>query len=312
MTTKKLLLGAALVAVLITMGAPASAQPKSTGIQKREFIGGAVGATDTDVALLIKRIDETAGYVTVSAAGDILLEEGDTSTADTHIECDASIAASGSRNGTLDVSVAACDTLQEVCDIINSQGANEWACVILDGLGTDTPGPSGTGYILAATDADAKITGGYNVKWDTTAALTVTIAMVPQRLRKIEAYYTLNNDKTKTFHTNPHLSNPGIPYFITAHETVTTTGAATFRLYSVLPSTTSGTYTYSTSQGTETITTRYQEAGGATTVLKNFTFAERGGGVVMGDRGEKLVARTTATTDLTAAVMAAVGELRPE
>lgn len=303
------MLAALALALILASAPPVGAQ---TNVQRDTPLGGAVGAADSDVALLIKRIDGTPGYVTVSAAGDILLEQGDTSTADTNIECDASIATDGSRNGTLDVSVAACDTLQEVCDIINSQGDNEWACVILDGLSTDTPGPAGTGFILAVTDADASrsVTGGYGIKWDTSAAWTATVALVPPELRLIESYYTVNNDGTKTFHQNPYLANPVQPYFISAHATTTYgSGTSTFSIQSQKPGAPSGTYTYATSQGSMgTARVLYSEAAGATTAKKDFDFAEslRNGFPLL--YGQKAIARVTNSEAMTAVVMAAVGQ----
>jgi hypothetical protein len=249
-----------------------------------------LSADDTDVALLIERTDGAAGFVTVSAAGDLLLEQTDNATADTDIECDASIAAAGSRNGTIDVSVAACDTLGEICDIINSQGDDEWACVILDGLASDTAGPSGTGFILAATNtaASRSVDGGAKIFWDTSAAWTSTIALVPPELRKIESYYYVNSTNHKTFHQDV-FSRPGYESWLYSNATSTYgSGTSTYTITSVDISFPSGSYDI---DGTETATVLYSKAGGATTVAAEFaTFATYGLPMPFGD---KVVARLT-------------------
>jgi hypothetical protein len=308
---KRLIFAATLVAAMLASVAGAQQSGRGDGVRRDEPLGFAVGATDADIALLIERTDATAGYVTVSAAGDILLEQGDTSTADANIECDASIAADGSRNGTLDVSVAACDTLGEICDIINSQGDNEWACVVLDGFRSDTAGPSGTGFILAVSDQDASrsVDGGSKIYWDSSAVWNTTIALVEPRLRKIEPYFQLNNDGTKAFFSGgPFLSNPGTPYFISANGKSTYgSGTSTFYLYSVAFGNPATGYTLATSSGAETRTTLYNQTMGATTVQTDLDFAEKMRYGFPGFAGEKLVARIANSEAMTAVVFAAAG-----
>jgi hypothetical protein len=293
---------AALLPFLTLAPTPADAQTITT-------VSRALTADDADVALLIQRTDTTPGYVTVSAAGDITLEQTDTSTVDNNIECDAAIAADGARSGIIDVSVAACDTLAEVCDIINSQGDNEWACVILDGLPTDTPGPAGTGFILAASDQDASrsVTGGYGVKWDTSAVWTSTIALLPPEARRIEAYYYPTSTFNKVFYSQPWLLNGRQTYWLYSNATSTyATGTSFYNVYSVALSFPSGN---ADNDGTMTVTGPYYRlAGGATTVNKEFsTFATHGLPVPI---GEKLVLRLTNSEVMTTTTHIAIGKVQ--
>jgi hypothetical protein len=249
---------AALVLSMLAVAPPVVAQ------EFRDItpIGHALTADDSDTAMLIKyHGTSAAAYVTVSAAGDLTFEVGDTSTVATDLECDASIAATGSRNGVYDVSVAACDTLGEVCDLINSQ-SNSWACVILDGLRSDQPGPSGTGFILAASDQATKVTGGYAVKWDTSAKWTSTIAMVPPEYREIEAYYRYNGS-TKNFNTK--LWDGRWTAFSAAATTTYGSGTSTFALTSV-----DQTISPTAGVSAESSKTIFTASGGATTAEKVF------------------------------------------
>jgi hypothetical protein len=254
----------------------------------------ALTADDSDVALLIERTDSIPGFVTVSAAGDILLEQVDNATADVNIECDASIAADGARNGTIDVSVAACDTLGEICDIINTQGDDEWACVILDGLATDT-------------SASRSVDGGAQIKWDTSAAWTSTIALLPPELRKIEAYYYLDSGGNKVFHTNPWYQQGKQPSFVYANATSTFgSGTSTYSVRSVKLTFPNGNYNV---DGTEVVTGPYYSiAGGATTANKEFsTFAANG---LPFPVGEKVIARLTNSEAMATTTHIAIGAVK--
>jgi hypothetical protein len=268
---------------------------------------GRVVADDQDVAMLIKyHGPAAAGYVTVSAAGDLTFEITDTSTVDTSLECDASIAADGSRSGIYDVSVAACDTLGEVCDLINTQ-AEEWACVILDGFRSDTPGPSGTGFILAASDQPAKVAGGYGVKWDTSAALTSTHLIAPPAYRKIETYYNVPaGGASKSFNTSGLFT--GTPTLLVNQVTETYgSGTSFWRIYEVelTPSRTLGASAETSTVFLGPIT------GPATTETKSFLSGFEPFGLPL-PRNRKMIARVTNSAALGTVTNILVGRLQPD
>lgn len=96
-------------------------------------------AISTHAPILIRYTGTGAGGTVTVSAGNITLKQGPVggSTVDATVECDAAIAASGSRVGVIDTTVAACDTWGEVVDAINSQ-TNNWRAVILDGQRLDS------------------------------------------------------------------------------------------------------------------------------------------------------------------------------
>jgi hypothetical protein len=261
---------------------------------------------DTDVAAVCWYVGSgVAGYVTVSAAGDLLFEVGDTSTADTHIECDASIAADGSRSGTIDVSVAACDTWTEVLNIVNKP-ESDFRCALVSALGSDTPGPSGTGFILAEADQIAN-GDGYKIKWDSSAQLSSTITVAPKNKVQKSSFYMPDPRQQSMMLGNPFFAKT--PLLISLQELATFTGAGAFNVYSVAgkytatPRNSAGNigFTYS-----ETVTTLWSTAGiGATTVVKLFggcdtpatacdpAWGQQG---LLGTNGEKMLVRTGAAT----------------
>jgi hypothetical protein len=227
-----------------------------------------VSADDSDVALLIVYTGTGGeGTVTVASNGDITLSVGavGSSTVDTTVECDASIAASGSRSGIIDVSVAACDTLGEVVDAINSQ-TNNWRAVILDGLRSDSANDTLNALSeTAATDPD-----GLPLYFDTSVAFLTSRALVPPSCRKMECYLDYSNGRQLTLKKNPFKGT-----FTTVYTWIETTtygsGTSTVALRSVLEDN-------ETTGGNETVTVMDSVAGGATTVAgtKTYTYGIRG------------------------------------
>ncbi len=270
-----------------------------------------VVADDTDVAAVCWYVGSgVQGFITVSAAGDLTFEVGDTSTVDTHIECDASIAADGSRNGVIDVSVAACDTWTEVINIVN-KAESDFRCALVGALGSDTPGPSGTGFILAASDQLAN-GDGYAIKWDSSAALNSTMAVAPKHKYHVAAQYHPahigqgGGGQAAPLEINPYKLRT--PLLISFQELATFTGAGAVNVYSVL-----GNYqpTARNSAGnigsvySETVRTLWTTTPGATTVQKLFggcdtpatacdpAWGQQG---LKGIKGEKMLVRVGAAT----------------
>lgn len=253
------------------------------------------------------------GFATVAADGNLLFESPDSSTANTHIECDASIAADGARNGTLDVSVAACNTATEVLNIINKP-ESDFRCVLHAGLGTDDLDISGTGWLKAVTDSDCSPPNGCKLYADTDTALSISNVLAPPEYLSAKEYALGGfGGVGRQIKSNAYLNTRG---FLTGVSTLSTYGGGTsvFNVYSVrgeyLPvyAPVSGAppnigFTYS-----ETVNTLWGPVtNGATTVFKTFgtcdTAAtacgpEWGALGLLGREGERLLIRMTNSTAL--------------
>ena len=137
-------------------------------------------ADDTSVALIVKYVGTSvSGTVEVDSNGDILFKDGALSSETASAEVDANT------DGTIDVSVAAENTISEALNLINASG--NWVAVAVDAVGSDTIGGSQTLLVVAATQA--KVKAGIKLYWDTTARLGGTVLFAPKVLRdSIEPY----------------------------------------------------------------------------------------------------------------------------
>ena len=258
------------------------------------------------------------GYVTVAADGNLLFESPDSSTANTHIECDASIAADGARNGTIDVSVAACNTATEVLNIVNKP-ESDFRCVLHAGLGTDDLDISGTGWLVAVTDSDCSPPNGCKIYADTSTALSISNVLAPTEYLSAKQYTSGGfGGVGRQIQSNAYLNK--IP-LLAGVSTLSTyaSGTSVFNVYSVrgeyLPVYTpvSGSAPYIGFTYSETINTLWGPVtNGATTVFKTFgtcdTAAtacgpEWGAFGLLGREGERMLIRSTnsaamATTSL--------------
>lgn len=248
------------------------------------------------------------GYATVAADGNLLFESPDNATANTHIECDAAIAADGSRNGTIDVSVAACNTATEVLNIVNKP-ETDFRCVLHAGLGTDDLDISGTGWLKAVTDADCSPPDGCKLYADTDTALKISNVLASAEFLKGSKYTSGGfGGVGRQIVSNAYLNTRAL---LAGVSTLSTYGAGTsvFNVYSV-----KGEYTpsYAPVSGappnigfvySETITTLWGPVtNGATTVFKTFgtcdTAAtacgpEWGAFGLLGREDERLIVRIT-------------------
>lgn len=306
---RKLTLFAAIFAVL-ALSVPASAQTQFDLLNA--YLNGSASAVvktadDSDVAFLIRYVGTSAsGTVDVAANGDITLKAGaaGSEAVDTSIECDASIAATGSRSGIIDVSDSACDTVGEVMAIINGQvtstGAHNWIAVPLDSLTSDDLNCGGSGCLVAVTGASASTLDGYGVKVDTDVALTSTTALVPPAFRKISAYVSSPSRNGVTLNSpNPFKGQRTMIAAVNATSTYAS-GTSTFTVVASTPSFTQ------TSAFTSTNRTLYSLAAGATATNKVFfTFSDNGR--VLGDFGERLLVRVTNSAAMSSATLVANG-----
>lgn len=283
-----------------------------------------VTTDDTDVALVCWYIGTSgSGYVTVAADGNLLFESPDSSTASTHIECDASIAADGARNGTIDVSVAACNTVTEVLNIVNKP-ESDFRCAPYAIVGTDDLDISGTGWLLAASDESCNPPNGCKIESDTDTALK--ISQVVQR----PTVWTLagKHGDSRAGARGNVVSNPyhgQIPY-LSGAEVVSTygSGTSTVNVYSIKPqftpaydpATSNVGFTYS-----ETVSTLWTATAGATTVTKVFGSCDTpatgcdvawGPLGLFGGRDEKMLVRLTNSDALATATVKVNGLTKTE
>jgi len=271
---------------------------------------------DGDVALVCVYIGTAGtGYVTVAADGNLAFESPDSSTADTTFECPVS----APLGGVIDVSNAACNTVTEVLNIINTPTSN-FRCAPYAILGTDDIDISGTGWLKAATDQSCGRPDGCKIVADTDVALNISNVLAPEvDYAKAQKFFVgATRGGATGFQSNPYLNSRG---FLSGASTLSTYGSGTSvtNVYSVKgefkpyygANTGSGNAigaTYS-----ETVTLLWGPiTNGATTVFKTFgtcdTAAtacgpEWGPWGVLGRRDEKLLIRVTnsaalATTSL--------------
>lgn len=246
-----------------------------------------VATDDTDVMFIIKYTGTSErGTVTVAANGDITLKHGVTSSeaVDTTVECDASIAATGSRSGIIDVSDAACDTVGEVMNIINSQTTN-WVIVPLDALLTDSTNDT----LNALAETSASVNDGLNLTWDTSVAFKHTLALLPAEARKIQFYVENPIGTRMQLKKNPYAGLRTIVGHINATSTYGS-GTSALTVYQMVPNfvrTSIG----GSGSSTAVNTTLYGGiAGGATTVNKIF-IALSDNYRIVGDDGAKVISR---------------------
>ncbi len=244
---------------------------------------------------------EASATVEASAGGDITFKHGALSSeaADTTIECDASIAASGSRNGILDLSTpdAQCDTMGEIVDIINDSA--NWKAVLLDAKRS-----SATDNVFITLSATSASTAdGVGLLGDGTVSLIDPIALVPLELRSMKAYINRTGSSGAKLKPDPYAGY--VPVFFYANTTTTTTGTSTYGIDCIR-----ATYDPATNNGSETVVVSVSGiAGGATTALKEHTLWNNWG--FQCPRNTKMIARATNTTDMTAMVHVAYGKLYP-
>lgn len=299
---------------LLVLLAPAPAHAQNyadffSALVKGRNVSNALLADDSDTALLIKYVGtQQSGIIDIAANGDITFKHGASGSevVDTTVECDASIAASGSRNGIVDVSVAACDTIIEVLNVVLAQSSN-WVIVPIDALLTDDLNAGGSGSLVTVTGSSASTQAGFAAKWDTDTKLISTIALIPREARSINFYLSGNPTTAVQLKPNPFA---GLRTKVVSARATSTYG--------------SGTSAYAISQevmrlvrtgpnggvgGTisSVIDQLYgPEAGGATTVQKTFV-ALSDNNMIWGDDGAKLVLRLTNSAAMASTTHVAYG-----
>lgn len=273
--------------------------PSATGIRA---VGSTHGLVSTDIIGIVKYVGpEACGDVAVAAGGDITFQDGacGAEAVDTAVECDASIAAIGSRVGVFDLSTphANCNTWGEVADILNASGS--WVFIPI-GVERDDVTDN---VAITLSEIDATGRKGIALLRDTTISLNFTTPLLPAGCETDASCWgteTNPTSSTRGFKLNPDPFKNSIYRLIDYATTATTNGASTITV-----DCTKNTFTGTSYAWNETKRTIWSSAGGATTAefTKVFPFLECG-------PGEKMIVRNSCTTTFTAATAAAAGYVR--
>lgn len=254
----------ALVALSLSMPSPPEAVHAQRFLTLDKIAAGdpvsaSVTADDTDVAILVKYVGPltTADVAVAATTSDFTFRQD--ATADTTLECPVS----GALGGIIDVSDAACNTLGEVVDTINSSA--DWRAWIIDGLRSD----SSDARLLTLSATDATLEDGLKINWDTSTAFETKRALTTARTAR--AYLAGRPQQNAVVTPNPFQGTRVVYWYGNATSTFAS-GTSNFRIYSVKVNHKTG-----KSKSTETVTTILGPiAGGATTVNKEFDFSEAG------------------------------------
>lgn len=213
-------------------------------------------ADDGSVAILVRYVgsDASADATMAVVQGGAITFEVD-STAYDGFECPVS----GALGGIIDVSDGDCDTVGEVVNTINGNCtgcSSDFRAVIVDALTTD----SADDFLADAADQVTR-TDGLPIYFDTSANFAVgeTRALIPSECRTdISCFITPNGGIIE----NPFAGQQTVVTWVEGYSTYGS-GTSILNVYSVKPSNKTDT--------SETITTMWSEAMGATTANKQFT-----------------------------------------
>jgi hypothetical protein len=286
----------------------ANAQTPASLAQERflngEGVLGGFSAVSTSPQILLRYTGTfaTGGTVTVSAGGDITFSQGPvgSSAVDATMECDASIAASGSRSGIYDLSTpdVACDTLGEVVDKINSQGSN-WLAVIVHGLRSDAT----DNVFITLSETAANSVDGVGLLADGTTLFKQRRALIPFAATKMGFYVAGSCATVRTCRTlkeNPFAALTTLFYSLTSASTYGSgTSAQQVNCVAVRNSILS-------TGGGETVTT-ISRAAGATTVES--TWSPNSSFGVACPIGQKMVAEVANSAAMSASYIYVAGHV---
>ena len=274
----------AVLAVAALAALPVAGEQKG-GLTYKGPVQIAKIADDTDVAIVVRYVGPaTAGVDTVAVAanGDLtFIKDG---AAYTGMECPVA----APLGGIIVVANAACDTLGEVVDAINS--GPDFKAFILDGLRTDTS--NDTLLTIGATDATPAV--GLALNFDSDVAKWSSTALVECR-----NFSCFASGGTTLPITNPYRGYISAIQFY--NEKSTWTGASDVFVYSVKP--------LNGAPTSETVTAVYTIAGGASTVVKIENASTFGSDGFFGYKDSKLIFRVANTTTGSAFVVYATANL---
>lgn len=242
----------------------------------------AIGVSDDQcIALLIKYIgSEQSGTVTIASA-DITFKAGDVGSEAN----DTSIGGELDSGATLDVSDAANDTLGECVDLINADA--NWMAVIVDGLRSDS-----SAKLLDQAATQCKVPTGAKFYFDTSGEFKTSVLVAPEKFRTDIRTYMYSADGP---FTSVYKVFQGMRAEVTYASGKSTYGSGT------------STFSLISDDGT-TETTFFNEAGGATTALKNFTINANVG--LSGLKDQRLIARIANSAAMASSAFYVAGSLK--
>jgi len=262
----------------------------------QEPVNQYVSADDGSVAMLVRFFPgvstSDSATITVVQGGDITFQVE--AAAYTGFECPVS----GALGGVIDETDAACDTLGEIADVINgtaeSFSTGFFRAVIVDGMRADSADD-----LLADGGTEVTRTDGLPVYFDTSANFAVgeSRAMLPGDCRTNISCFVTNAGKLLE---NPFGGTRTTVTWVEGYNTYAS-GTSVLYVYSVKPS--------NKASGTETATTMWSEAMGATTANKQFTQFQYV--PIIGKSHEKIIVRVTNSAAQTVVVLLAAGNQVP-
>jgi hypothetical protein len=276
-----------LALAFLLVALPAFAQNPATN----PVAGNLSSATAGSVAMLVKYVGTAAPSATtdveVEAGGNMVFRVA--GAADALVNTAAAGALCGATPGTLDLSTpaATCNSLGEVVDVINASG--DWIAVLVDGMRDDL---SDNTLTVMAVAAGAK-KNGVAIYSDEGVALHPGLALLPSGCQtNINCFVTPQGKLIE----NPSGGKLIDLRWVAGYNTWNTT--SNFYIYSVKVANRKG-------GGTETATTLWQEATGATGTNKQLTQFQYFG--LLGRPHEKVIVRMVVTATMSAPVLQAYG-----
>lgn len=306
MNTKKFVARLCVLLTLVAtvpLGTSAFAQAPAKFFSGEGVLGG-FSAVSTSPQILLRYTGTNAngGTITVAAGGDLTFSQGavGSSAVDATMECDASIAVTGSRNGIYDLSTpaAACDTLGEVVDLINSQGTN-WLAVIVNGLRSDAT----DNVFITLAETAANSVDGVGLLADGTTLFKQRKAVIPFAATKMPFYVAGSCATLRTCRTlkeNPFAGLTTLFYSQTSASTYGS-GSSTQQLNCV------SVKNSILATGASEVVTTYSRAAGATTVESTWTPNQYFG--VACPVGQKAVAEVANSAAMTASYIYVAGHI---
>ncbi len=253
-----------LALALLVFAAPAVAQ---------QPVSQFVSSDDASVAFLVRYIGSSDTATMQVAQGGAITFLVDAA-AYTGFECPIS----GALGGIIDTTNNSCDTIGEVIDAINGNCtgcSSDFRAVAIDALGSDS-----VDDLLTAGAAQATRTDGLPANYDTTANFAVGEgrALIPNACRTdISCFMSRQGNLLE----NPYASRQTVIGWVEGLNTYAS-GTSVLTVFSVKPSNKIG-------GTTETVTTLWSEAMGATTANKQFTQFQNV--PILGGLGEKVIVR---------------------
>lgn len=273
-----------LFAVLVLASVPAFAQSP---------VNQYVSSDDGSVAMLVRFFpgvsssDSATMEVAQGGAVTFLVEAA----AYTGFECPVS----GALGGIIDTTDNDCDTLGEIADTINGTAASFstgfFRAVIIDGLRTDSADD-----FLTAGATQVTRTDGLPIYFDTSANFAVGEgrALLPGDCRTDISCFVSN---AGSLIENPFAGTQTVVNWVQGFSTYGS-GTSAFNIYSVKPS--------NKASGSESVTTLWNEAAGATTAVKQLTQFQYV--PLLGKPHEKVIVRITNSAAQSAVTLLVSGE----